>query len=142
MHETEHSCWYTEHGYEISVHDIKHQLGNHIANSGKLFISCSSRIVEHKLVFSSALCLYGRPQEEEQTFVYHRNLSTSKFDNTNQRMFKEAYNALGVALWIADDFPHADIEIQIDLSSNDQAEHFRQTFSQMIENAGFDFSVS
>ena len=141
MYDAENACWYTDHGYEISVRDLKEQLGQHIFNKGKLRISCDSSVAGQKWVFSSSLCLYGAVQQKERFFWYRRNISALQFDNPNQRMLKEAYSSLGVALWVVEDFPNAEIEIRIDLSSHAKAESFRETFSEMIEKSGFDFSV-
>ena len=141
MYDAENACWYTDHGYEISVRDLKEQLQEHISKDGKLCISCDSVITSHKRVFSSSLILCGVAQRKDKFFWLRRNVSALHFDNPNQIMLKEAYGSLEVALWIVEDFPHAKIEIRVDLSSSPKAESFRQTFSKILEKSGFGFSV-
>ena len=145
MYEAESVRWYTDHGYEISLADLKALLAKHILGGGRIFIGCDSNVITDECVFSCTLCLHG-PDESSKTtgFGYRRTISAPKYNDFNLRMFQEAYNALGLALWVVGCFPEAKIQIHIDISSDkkDQRIEFQQSLSKMINDAGFDCKIS
>jgi predicted RNase H-related nuclease YkuK (DUF458 family) len=140
MYEAEIVPWHTGSGYEISLNEVKEQLAKHISDGGKLFIGCDSFLNSNKCVFATALCLHGRPGQQGGTyFWYRRNIHAKKYQNFGFRMFQEAYNALGLALWLTEQFPDAEVEIHIDISSDPDQKSFKygNALSGMIKGAGY-----
>lgn len=132
--------WFTADGYEITPFELKNALNNHINRKGKLFIGCDSYLTHDKCVFASAICLHGAENQVGGNYYwYRRNIHSEKYQNFSLRMFQEAHNALGLALWLVENFPNANIEVHIDVSSNPDEKSYKYSdaLSGMIKGAGF-----
>ena len=141
MHEAEIVSWYTGNGCKISLNDLKEQLENHILDNGKLFIGCDSFLTAGSCVFANAICLHGAEgQVGGRYFWYRRNIRAEKYKNLSLRMFQEAYNSLGIGLWLIEAFPQAKIEIHIDISSSPDGKTFKykDALAGMVKGAGFE----
>ncbi len=136
--------WFTADGIEIGVNELKNKLKDHINRKGKLFIGCDSYLNYDKCVFASAICLHGAEnQSGGNYFWYRRNIHSEKYQNFSLRMFQEAHNSLGLALWVSETFPEAYIEVHVDVSSNPSEKSYKYSdaLSGMIKGAGFNCKI-
>ena len=136
--------WFTADGTEIDLNNLKNVLNDHIKRKGKLFIGCDSYLTHDKCVFASAICLHGAENQTGGSYYwYRRNIHSEKYQNFSLRMFQEAHNALGLALWTAENFPEAYIEVHVDVSSNPEEKSYRYSdaLSGMIRGAGFNCKI-
>ncbi len=144
MHEAEVVSWHTGSGYQISLLDLKDEIKKHISDDGELFIGCDSYLAHDKCVFAIALCTHGaKTQSGGRYYWYRRNIRAEKYKNFSLRMFQEAYNSLGLALWVVEQFPDAKIEIHIDISSNPKEKSFKygDALAGMVKGAGFECKI-
>tara|TARA_B100000073_G_scaffold323807_1_gene306187 strand:+ start:725 stop:1219 length:495 start_codon:yes stop_codon:yes gene_type:complete len=144
VHEAEIVSWFTGSGYEISLDELKKQLKEHILDNGTLFIGCDSFLTNGGCVFANAICLHGaESQPGGRYFWYRRNIRAEKYKNLSLRMFQEAYNSLGIGIWLIEAFPQAKIEIHIDISSSPSEKTFKykDALAGMVKGAGFECKI-
>lgn len=132
--------WHTGSGYEISMESIEQELAAHISNNGNVFIGCDSFVKGDMCIFATAICLHGGDQQRGGRYYWVRErYPAKKYRNLSYRIFSEVSKAVAMAMKLSNQFPEANIELHIDVSSKETAKtsKFVDALTGFATNAGF-----
>ena len=136
--------WFTGSGYEVSMKDIERELATHISNNGNVFIGCDSFLKADKCIFASVICLHGADNQSGGRYFWVRErYGAKRYRNLQYRIFSEASKAVTLGMRLSEAFPHANIELHIDISPKETAKthKFVDALTGFAKSAGFSCQV-
>ncbi len=129
------------------AHDFPHIVScikDHVHNDGKLFVGTDSFITGDECVFATAVCLHGANGQKGGKYFFKRTRKPrKKFSELLVRILKEVQDSIDIALYIAERFPSASLEIHLDIGTgqNNKTSKFVNMLTAYAKSTGFKCKV-
>jgi uncharacterized protein len=132
--------WITGSGTSISFVEVMSEISEHKKIGGKLFIGTDSFSSGNSCMFATAICLHGATSQKGGRYFFTKNKYPKKsFSTLLQRIMKEVQKSIEVATIISEKFCDMDIEIHLDISTNNNGgtKKFVDALTGYTKSAGF-----